>query len=171
MIARKTRTYEYAGQTADFAAAAKLSGLEYMRELAAGRIGAPPSIGATMNMSLPSHLDYGKVVFEAEPADFLLNPMGNVHGGFAATILDSALGVAVHTTLEAGMIFTTAELKVNFTRPITPKSGRLRAEGAVLHRGQRMATCEARLIGIADEKLYAHGSATCFIFPLPTTEG
>lgn len=170
MIARKTRTYEYAAQTADFAAAARLSGLDYMRELAAGRIGAPPSIGATLGMSLPSRLEYGEVVFEAEAADFLLNPMGNVHGGFAATILDSALGVAVHTTLEPGTVFTTAELKVNFTRPIAPDSGRLRAEGKIVHRGRRMATSEARLTGVEDGKLYAHGSATCFIFPLPKTK-
>lgn len=171
MTTLKTRSYEYAEVSFDPASAMKLSGLEYMRALVAGEIGAPPSINATIGMSYPSNLEYGKVTFEAEPGDYLLNPMGFVHGGFAATLLDSAMGVAVHTTLEPGMGFTTAELKINYTRAILPTSGRLRAEGSLIHRGRRMATSEARLVGIEDGKLYAHGSTTCFIFPLKQMQG
>lgn len=166
MALRKTRTYEYSEVGFDSLSAMRLSGLEYMRSMVAGEIGAPPSIGDTMGMSIPKELDYGYVTFEAEPGDFLLNPMGSVHGGFAATLLDSALGVAVHTSLDAGLGFTTAELKVNYTRAIKPNGGKLQAEGRLIHRGRQMATAEARLTGIEDGKLYAHGSATCFIFPL-----
>lgn len=165
-----TRSYDYDSETFDKAAAMRMSGLEYMRALAAGKIGAQPSISATIGMSPPHDIAFGKAAFDCEPGDFLLNPMGFVHGGFAATILDSALGISVHTTLEAGWGYTTAELKINYTRAIMPNSGTLRAEGSVIHRGRRMATAEARLIGVEDGKLYAHGSTTCFIFS-PTTDG
>lgn len=162
----KTRTYEYAEASFDPTSAMKLTGLEYMRSLVDGQIGAPPSICETVGMSYPADLEYGEVSVEAEPSDFLLNPMGFVHGGFAATLLDSVLGIAVHTTLDAGQGFTTAELKVNYTRAILPTTGRLRAEGRLVHRGRRMATSEGRLFGIEDGKLYAHGSTTCFIMSL-----
>lgn len=162
----RTRSYDYEVATFDPAAALRLNGLDYMRSLVAGDIGAAPSIGPTMGMSVPHSLDWGQAAFDCEPGDFLLNPMGTVHGGFAATVLDSALGVAVHTTLEAGWGFTTAELKINYTRAIRPDTGPLRAEGKVIHRGRRMATAEARLIGQGDGKLYAHGSTTCFLFHL-----
>lgn len=168
MIAQKSRTYHYAEVSFDPDSAMKHSGLDYMRALVAGEIGAPPSIGDTIGMSLPTDMEYGKVVFDAVPGDHLLNPMGFVHGGFAATLLDSAMGVAVHTTLDAGMGFTTIELKINYTRAILPTSGRLRAEGNLIHRGRRIATSEGRLVGIEDGKLYAHGTSSCLIFPLKT---
>lgn len=165
-----TRSYDYDTETFDQSAAMRMSGLDYMRALAAGEIGAQPSIAATIGMSAPHDIEFGKVAFDCEPGDFLLNPMGFVHGGFAATVLDSALGISVHTTLEAGWGFTTAELKINYTRAIMPNGGVLRATGAVIHRGRRMATADARLIGVEDGKLYAHGSTTCFIFP-PAKDG
>ena len=89
--------------------------------------------------------------------------MGTVHGGWFATLLDSALGCAVQTMLPAGQAYTTAELRVNIVRPLSDKVPRVRAEGQVIHCGGRMATAEARLTG-PDGKLYAHGSTTCFIF-------
>ena len=162
---RKTRTYEYETHTLDLSAAMTMSGLEYMQALVSGKIGAEPSIGVTMGMSIPQEIAEGFCVFEAEPSDFVLNPLGTVHGGFAATVLDSALGCAIHTGLPAGYGYTTAELKVNYTRAIRPDSGRLRAEGRVIHMGRQMATSEAKLMGIEDGKLYAHGSTTCFVFP------
>ncbi|WP_211089787.1 PaaI family thioesterase [Thalassobius vesicularis] len=161
-----TRSYDYAPATFDPTAAMRMNGLDYMKALAAGEIGAQPSIAATIGMSAAKQLEYGKVTFECQPGDFLLNPMGTVHGGFAATVLDSALGISVHTTLEPGWGFTTAELKINYTRAIRPDIGLMRAEGTVIHRGRRMATSEGRLIGVEDGKLYAHGSTTCFLFPL-----
>ena len=92
--------------------------------------------------------------------------MGAVHGGFAATLLDSVMGISVHTTLDAGHGYTTAELKINYTRAILPTTGRLRAEGKVIHRGRQIATAEGKLVGIDDGKLYAHGTTTCMVFPL-----
>lgn len=162
----KTRSYQYAVAELDTAAAMTMTGLEYMQALTTGRIGAKPSITDTMGMSIPFDLDYGRASVEAEPADFLMNPLGTIHGGFAATLLDTVLGVAVHTSLPAATGYTTAELKVNYTRAILPTSGRLRAEGKIVHAGRQMATADARLYGIEDGKLYAHGSTTCFLFPL-----
>lgn len=163
---RKTRSYDYPTAAFDAAAAIALSGLEYLQALTSGRIGAEPSIGPTMGMHIPHEVGEGKVVLDATPGDFVLNPMGGVHGGFAATVLDSALGLAVHSTLRAGEGFSTAELKVNYTRAMAANAGRMRATGKVIHRGRQMATAEARLVGVEDGKLYAHASTTCFIFPL-----
>ena len=164
--ALKTRTYEYATAVLDLSAAMEMSGLDYMKALVAGEIGSKPSIADTIGMSIPSDLAFGHCAFEATPEDFLLNPLGTVHGGFAATLLDSALGCAVHTALPPATGYTTAELKVNYTRAIRPGGGRLRAVGDVIHIGRQMATAEAKLVGIGDGKLYAHGSTTCFVFPL-----
>lgn len=164
--ALKTRTYQFAPAAFDAAAAMTMSGLEYMRALVSGDIGAKPSISDTLDMSLPFDLDHGRCAIEAEPADYLMNPMGIVHGGFAATLLDSVMGIAVHTALPAGTGYTTAELKINYTRAILPATGRLRAEGSLVHIGRQMATSEGRLVGIEDGRLYAHGSATCFLFPI-----
>lgn len=165
--ALKTRRYEYSTAGPDLGAVMRLSGLEYMRALAAGELGARPSISDTIGMSNPMDLDYGKVTMEADPGDHLLNPVGTVHGGFACTVLDSVMGIAVHTTLEPGFTFGTAELKVHLTRPILRTTGRLRAEGSIIHVGRQMATSEGRLFGVEDGKLYAHGTCTCFISAIP----
>lgn len=167
----RTRSYDYAVAPFDAAAAMRLSGLDYMRALVAGEIGAEPPMIATMGMTRPLDLAEGRAAVEAEPAEFLLNPLGAVHGGFAATILDSVLGIAVHTALPAGVGYTTADLKVTFTRAILPSTGRVRAEGTVVHLGRRMATAEARLVALKDGRLLAHGAATCFLFPLDAREG
>ncbi len=162
----KTRSYEYAAPAFDARAAMTMTGLEYMQALVSGRIGAKPSISDTIGMSVPFDLAHGQASVEADAADFLLNPMGMVHGGFAATLLDTVVGVAVHTALPAATGYTTAELKISYTRAIRPETGRLRAEGRLIHIGRRMATAEGRLVGVEDEKLYAHASTTCFLFPL-----
>lgn len=161
----KTRRYDYTVANLDAEAAARLSGLEYMQGLVEGKFGAKPSISDTLGMSIPFDLGHGTASIDAEPADYLLNPMGSVHGGFAATLIDSVTGIAVHTTLPPGIGFSTAELKVNMTRAILPTTGTLRATGTVIHAGRQMATAEGRLVGLEDGKLYAHGSATCFLFP------
>tara|TARA_B100002003_G_scaffold52685_1_gene47913 strand:+ start:414 stop:944 length:531 start_codon:yes stop_codon:yes gene_type:complete len=162
----RTRSYEYEAASFDPAALMRLSGLDYMRALAAGEIGSRPSIAATIGMGIPYDIEHGSVRFDAEPSDFVLNPLGTVHGGFAATVLDSALGVAAHTVLPAAHGYTTAELKVNYTRAILPTTGTLTCTGTVVHAGRRMVTTEARLVGKADGKLYAHGSATLFVMPM-----
>lgn len=164
---RKTRSYEYSNAGPDLAAVMRMSGLEYLRAMTAGELGAEPSIFATIGSSRLTELEYGKVAVETEPGDHLLNPVGTVHGGYACTILDSVMGCAVHSTLQPGFTYGTAELKVHLTRPIRPGSGQLRAEGSVIHVGRQMATSEGRLFGVEDGKLYAHGTCTCIIQPIP----
>ena len=104
----------------------------------------------------------GRASVELDPAERHYNPLGTVHGGIAATLLDSAMGCAVHTTLDEGEAYTTLELKVNYVRAITEATGRVVATGSVIHRGGRVATAEARLTD-AGGRLLAHGTSTCLI--------
>ncbi len=105
----------------------------------------------------------GKVVFAVEPAEYHYNPIGAVHGGLACTLVDSAMGCAVHTMLPAGTGYTTLELKTNFLRTITADTGRLFCEGKIVHVGGRIATAEARLMDESG-KLYCHATTTCMVF-------
>lgn len=167
----KTRSYRYTPAPFDAARAASMSGLDYLRGLMGGAFGAPPPIGDTMGFAPTALIEEGRVVFEGAPEDFVLNPIGMVHGGWAATLLDSAMGCAVHSALPAGLAFSTAELKINYTRAIRPGQGLLKCEGKVIHLGRQMATAEGRLAGAEDGRLYAHGSTTCFLFPLAQKPG
>jgi uncharacterized protein (TIGR00369 family) len=106
----------------------------------------------------------GRAVFEGEPEAQHYNPIGSVHGGYAATLLDSALGCAIFSTLHKGDSWTTLELKLNFVRSLTKDTGRVRAEGRIIHRGRTVATSEGDLKD-ASGKLYAHATTTCMIFP------
>jgi len=143
---------------------AHLSGLETLRGMINGRLPAPPFAIATA-ITMVSAED-GKVVFEGEPRADFLNPLGSIHGGWTATILDSVMACAVHSTLQPGEAYTTLEFKLHFCRPILPSTGRLRAEGLVLSRGRRAATSEGKLFDAAG-KLLAHGTETCLIFAMP----
>jgi uncharacterized protein (TIGR00369 family) len=138
-----------------------MSGLDFMRALAAGEL-SPPPIGKLMGFTLVD-VDEGYALFRGEPGEQHLNPIGSVHGGFAATLLDSALGCAVHTTLPAGIGYSTLELSVNLVRGITPATGPVLAEGRVLHTGRRTATAEAKLTAEQGGALLAHGTTTCLI--------
>jgi uncharacterized protein (TIGR00369 family) len=138
-----------------------LSGLEYLQKIVAGELPRPP-IGALMNFNL-TELSEGRAVFTVEPAEYHYNPIGVVHGGLAATLLDSAMGCAVHSTLPAGGGYTTLEIKVNYIRPMTAETGRVRCEAKVIHVGGRTASAEGRVVGESG-KLYAHGTTTCIIF-------
>jgi uncharacterized protein (TIGR00369 family) len=140
------------------------SGLEMFKAMIAGELPAPP-ISRTLDFILVE-AEHGRVVFQGKPGIAHYNPMGIVHGGWFATLLDSALGCAVGSILPAGKAYTTAELKVNIVRPLTDKVPFVRAESRVVHGGGRMATSDARLTG-PDGRLYAHGSTTCFIFDTP----
>ena len=141
------------------------SGLEIFRAMIAGELPAAPITGTLDFMLVEA--DAGRVVFQGRPGFAHYNPMGTVHGGWTATLLDSALGCAVYSVLPAGKAYTTAELKVNIVRPLTDKIPFVRAEGRIIHAGGRMATADAQLTG-SDGKLYAHGSTTCFVFDNPT---
>jgi uncharacterized protein (TIGR00369 family) len=137
------------------------SGLAIFQAMIAGDIPAPP-ITETLDFMLVE-AEHGRVVFQGRPSFAHYNPMGTVHGGWTATLLDSALGCAVQSVLPEGKAYTTAELKVNIVRPLTDKVPFVRAESRIIHAGGRMATADAQLTG-SDGKLYAHGSTTCFIF-------
>jgi uncharacterized protein (TIGR00369 family) len=137
-----------------------MSGLDAIRGILEGRF-PPPSISETLGFRL-AEVEFGRVVFEGEPNDRLLNPMGAVHGGWALTLIDSACGAAGHTTLPAGAGYGTLETKANFVRPIAPNTGALRCEGRVLAQGRTILTAEAKLTD-AQGKLYAHGTSTCMI--------
>jgi uncharacterized protein (TIGR00369 family) len=141
----------------------RLSGMDYIRAIWQGELPAPP-ISELMDFRL-AEAEPGRAVFEMTPGPQHYNPIGSVHGGIALTLLDSAMGCAVHTLLEAGVGYTTLEVKTNFVRPITADTGPIRCEGTVIHRGSRVATAEGRLVDSAG-KLLAHGTTTCLLFPL-----
>lgn len=138
-----------------------MSGLDFLRAIGEGKL-PPPPIFATMGLIGATDLGEGHITFLAVPAEYHYNPIGVVHGGFAATLLDSAMGCAVHSALPAGVGYTTIEIKINYIRALTAATGEVRAEGRVIHVGGRMATAEGRLVG-PDGTLYAHGTTTCYI--------
>src|SRR6476619_3611859 len=141
------------------------TGLEIMQAMLRGELPYPP-IAKTLDFSL-LEVEAGRAVFQGTPGPAHLNPMGSIHGGWYATLLDSALGCAVNTMLPAGRGYTTAELGVNLVRAIGTKAPRVRAEGKIIHCGRQLATAEARLYG-PDGTLYAHGTTTCLVFELHT---
>lgn len=157
----RTRTVSWEDPRELAEAARGLTGLEYLRKIVAGELPRPP-MGALMDFGL-AELEEGRAVFTVEPAEYHYNPIGVVHGGLAATLLDSAMGCAVHSTLPAGAGYTTLEIKVNYVRPMTAETGEVRCEARVIHVGGRTATAEGKVIDAAG-KLYAHGTTTCIIF-------
>lgn len=136
------------------------SGLQIFQALLAGEI-PPPPMAATLDFTL-LRIDAGFAVFQGRPGPAHYNPMGTVHGGWFATLLDSAMGCAVHSTLPAGKAYTTLELKLNLVRALTREVPLVRAEGRLVHGGRQVATAEGRLVG-PDGKLYAHASTTCLV--------
>lgn len=143
---------------------AGLSGLQTMQALLQGEL-PYASIAKTLDF-LIVEVEPGRAVFQGTPGATHLNPMGGIHGGWYATLLDSALGCAVHTLLPSGRGYTTAELSVNIVKAINPaKTPRVRAIGTVIHCGKQLATAEARLVG-PDGTLYAHATTTCLVFEL-----
>ena len=139
------------------------SGMEMMQAMLRGELPYPP-IARTLDFTL-IEVSEGRAVFQGTPGPAHLNPMGSIHGGWYATLLDSALGCAVHTMMPPGRGYTTAELSVNLVKAIGAKAPRVRAEGKVIHCGRQLATAEARLFG-PDGTLYAHATTTCLVFEL-----
>ena len=157
----RTRTVTWEDPFTIAQAAAGRTGLELLREMFEGRLPKPP-IAELMDFT-GTEVSDGHAVFAGTPGEYMYNPIGSVHGGYAMTLLDSAMGCAIHSTLAADELYTTLEVKVNFIRPITADTGRVRCEGTVVHRGGRIATAEGKVIAEESGKLLAHGSTTCLV--------
>jgi uncharacterized protein (TIGR00369 family) len=142
---------------------AAMSGLDLMRWVQKERPTDIPSIGRLLGMRF-DHVDNGRIVISLDTRPDFANPLGAVHGGIAATLLDSAMGCAVHTTLPAGVGYTTLELKVNYIRAAQTDGTTLTAEGTVIHAGRRTATAEGKVTD-SRGKLIAHATTTCLILP------
>jgi uncharacterized protein (TIGR00369 family) len=156
----RSRTVTWSEPAATLAAMRREPGLDYLRKVAAGEH-PPPPMGALMNIRL-TEVDRGRAVFEAAPQEYHYNPSGLVHGGFAATLLDSAMGCAVHSCLEGNDRYTTIELKVNYVKAVTIETGPVRGIATLVHLGRTLAVADARLVD-AHHTLYAHATSTLLI--------
>nr|WP_137937719.1 PaaI family thioesterase [Chitinivorax sp. B] len=159
-LTARTQTFSWEDPMIGAAAARSLSGLEYLQRILNKEIPVPP-IMELIGFRFVT-VEQGLVAFEFEPAEPHYNPIGTVHGGIISTLLDSAMGCCIHTMLPAGVGYSTLEIKVNFVRPVSVKTGTLRCEAKVIHTGSKAATSEGRLVD-RDGKLYAHGTTTCII--------
>lgn len=137
-------------------------GLSFLRGIIDGTQPAPPFAEA-MDFDLVE-AEEGRVVFTGRPSARFFNPLGTIHGGWTATILDSAMACAAHSTLKPGEGYTTLEMKLNYVRPVMPDTGTVRCEGRLIHRGGSVITSEGRLVD-GQGKLLAHGTETCLVFP------
>jgi uncharacterized protein (TIGR00369 family) len=164
----RARTVEWEDPRPTAARSREMSGLELLEAIRVGRL-PPPPIAVLMGFSI-LELAEGRVTFTVVPAEYHYNPIGVVHGGLAATLLDSAMGCAVHTTLPAGWSYGTLDLSVRFVRPITRDTGRIRCEGVVVHRGSKTATTEARVWAEGSGKLLAHGTGAALLLPVAVAE-
>ena len=146
------------------AIAMQTDGLTFLRNMISQHFPAPP-FAETSDIWL-IEAEQGRVVFEATPSQKFLNPLGTIHGGWISTLLDSAMGCAVHSTLKAGHGYTTVDMTVSFVRAVLPATGKLICESKIIHSGSRIATAEGRVIDAAG-KLIAHGTETCLIVKVP----
>jgi uncharacterized protein (TIGR00369 family) len=156
----RTRTFSWTDPTVALAAMRTENGLSYLKQAMAGVYPAPP-IAHLMNLRLLD-VERGRVVFGTTPEEYHYNPLGIVHGGLAATLLDSAMGCCVHTCLEAGDRYTTLELKVNYLKALTLETGPVRGIATLVSMSRTVALVEARLVD-ADDALYAHATSICLI--------
>ena len=139
----------------------RMTGLEYMRQVMTGEV-TPSGMAQLMDFRLVE-VNEGHAVFSIKPDERHYNGLGIAHGGLAATLLDSAMGCAINTMMPAGRVFTTLEMKINYTRPMTRETGEVLCEASVIHVGGRTATAEGRIVDRTG-KLYAHGTTTCILF-------
>jgi uncharacterized protein (TIGR00369 family) len=145
-----------------------MAGMDFLRELQAGRLPGPP-VSYTLDFTL-DEVEPGRAVFSLTPGEEHYNPIGSVHGGIFATLLDSAAGCAVQSTLPQGMAYTSLDLTVKFLRRITVDTGRVRAIGTVVNRTRQTALAQAQLVDATD-RLLAHATSSCLLFPVPPTQG
>ncbi|MFJ8534232.1 PaaI family thioesterase [Streptomyces sp. NPDC093591] len=164
----RTRTYQWEDPAMLAEAAGRMAGIDFLRELQAGRLPGPP-----INYAIDFRLDEvepGRAVFSLTPGEEHYNPIGSVHGGIFATLLDSAAGCAVQTTLPQGMAYTSLDLTVKFLRRITVETGTVRAVGTVVNKGRQTALAQAQLVD-AKDRLLAHATSSCLLFPVPPPQG
>jgi uncharacterized protein (TIGR00369 family) len=155
-----SRTYDFDARVPDLGQMMSMSGLDYLSAILRGEMPGAP-IASTLNFTL-TEVSHGRAVFEGKPERFVYNPLGVVHGGWAATMLDSAMGCAVHTTLPAGKGYTTVDLSVSMVRAISERIPKIRCEATIVHTGGSIATAQGRVVDEAGT-LYAHGTTTCLI--------
>ena len=156
----RTRTMTWQDPAILARAAFSMAGAAFLRAIAERRL-PPPPIASLMGFDI-EEVGEGRVVFTVEPQEYHYNPIGVVHGGLAATLLDSAMGCAIHSVLPEGRAYTTLELKVNYIRALKHDTGRVRAIGKVIHLGGKVATAEGSVVDAAG-KLHAHGTTTCLL--------
>ncbi|MFF7357164.1 PaaI family thioesterase [Streptomyces filipinensis] len=159
----RSRTFEWQDPGVSAAAVGRESGLDFLRSVLSGRLPAPP-IAATLGFTL-DEVESGRAVFVLEPGEEHYNPIGSVHGGVYATLLDSAAGCAVQSALPAGMGYTSLDLSVKFLRPVTVDTGKVRAVGTILNQGRRTALAQAELFD-SEDRLLAHATSSCMLFPV-----
>jgi uncharacterized protein (TIGR00369 family) len=160
----RTRTFSWTDPAEHAALLSSRSGLELMRAMATGELPPPPIMDLVQLTGLSA--EEGSVTFYLDPQEFHYNPLGTVHGGIISTMLDSAAACSVHTTLPAGVAYTSLDLNVRFLRAVTLASGRLTCTGQVLQKGRRTALAEARMTDAAG-RLVAHATSSCMIFDAP----
>lgn len=158
---QRTHTVTWHDPLPALRASRTMNGLDYL-QATQSEVLPPPPISRLIGMDM-KEVSEGRIVFSIQPAEYHYNPLGTVHGGIIATLLDSAMGCAVQSLLQAGTGYTTLEIKVNYLRSITSETGPVTCEGTVIHLGGRIATAEARLTD-ATGKLYAHATTTCMLF-------
>ncbi len=156
----RSRVVTWDDPIASLEVARGMGGIDVLRAIEGGQL-PPPPVAQLIGLEV-DQVSEGLVTFAFEPAEFHYNPLGTVHGGILTTVLDSAMGCAVHSRLRAGLSYTTLEVKVSFLRPVRVTTGRIRGEGKVVHLGGRVATAEAHLVD-RDGELYAHATSTCLI--------
>jgi uncharacterized protein (TIGR00369 family) len=158
---QRTRTFTWQDPMGTAELAREHSGMEVLQAVIDGTVGPPP-MADLLGMTLVE-VQEGRAVFAVEPAEWMYNPIGSVHGGIAATLLDSCMGCAIHSTLAAGVGYATSDLQIRYARGTTVETGRVLAEGNVVHAGRRLATAEGRLTVEATGKLIAHATTACIL--------
>lgn len=159
----RKRTHEWANPSEMAAKAKTMSGFDFLNGIFKGELPGAP-IAETLDFR-PLSLEEGTAVFEFEPKEFHYNPIGSVHGGVITTLLDTVMGCSLQSVLPQGVVYTTLELKVNFLKAVTIKSGKMKSTGKIIHLGRTTALVEANLTNEAG-KVYAHGVSTCMIFKI-----
>jgi uncharacterized protein (TIGR00369 family) len=157
----RTRTFTWDDPKPGAAASQKMAGLDFLNAMISGEMPAPP-IMQLMNIKMIS-AEPGKIIMHLPIGEYHYNPIGSIHGGVAATILDSVMGCAVHSTLPAGRVYSTLEIKISYLRPMSLALGAVTAEGWVVNAGRKAAFAEAKIIDAAG-KIYATGSSTCAVW-------